>query len=70
MYCVNGSHSRLPHLIGGSSIAYTLLALYRAVTLRSDEHRAMRWKTPAPTDHTCTCRASGGRLSAAGGRVR
>jgi hypothetical protein len=25
-------------------IAYTLLALYRAVTLRSDEHRAMRWK--------------------------
>jgi hypothetical protein len=26
-------------------IAYTLLALYRAVTLRSDEHRAMRWKT-------------------------
>ncbi|HSM91711.1 MAG TPA: ISAs1 family transposase, partial [Anaeromyxobacteraceae bacterium] len=26
-------------------IAYTLLALYRAVTLRSDGHRAMRWKT-------------------------
>jgi hypothetical protein len=26
-------------------IAYTLLALFRAVTLRSDEHRAMRWKT-------------------------
>lgn len=26
-------------------IAYTLLALYRAVTLRSNEHRAMRWKT-------------------------
>jgi hypothetical protein len=26
-------------------IAYTLLALYRAVTLRSDEHRAMRWKS-------------------------
>lgn len=25
-------------------VAYTLLALYRAVTLRSDEHRAMRWK--------------------------
>lgn len=25
-------------------IAYTLLALYRAVTLRSDEHRAVRWK--------------------------
>ena len=25
-------------------IAYTLLALYRAVTLRSDEHRATRWK--------------------------
>jgi hypothetical protein len=25
-------------------IAYTLLALFRAVTLRSDEHRAMRWK--------------------------
>jgi hypothetical protein len=25
-------------------IAHTLLALYRAVTLRSDEHRAMRWK--------------------------
>jgi|GEM_PF-1053317 len=25
-------------------IAYTLLALYRAVTLRSDESRAMRWK--------------------------
>jgi hypothetical protein len=25
-------------------IAYTLLALYRAVTLRSDERRAMRWK--------------------------
>jgi hypothetical protein len=26
-------------------IAYTLLALYRAVTLRSDESRAMRWRT-------------------------
>ena len=26
-------------------IAYTLLALYRAVTLRSDEGRATRWKT-------------------------
>jgi hypothetical protein len=25
-------------------VAYTLLALFRAVTLRSDEHRAMRWK--------------------------
>ncbi len=25
-------------------IAYTLLALYRAVTLRSDDNRAMRWK--------------------------
>jgi len=25
-------------------IAYTLLALYRAVTLRSDENRAMRWR--------------------------
>lgn len=25
-------------------IAYTLLALFRAVTLRSDEHRAMRWR--------------------------
>jgi hypothetical protein len=25
-------------------IAYTLLALFRAVTLRSDEQRAMRWK--------------------------
>jgi hypothetical protein len=25
-------------------IAYTLLALFRAVTLRSDEHRATRWK--------------------------
>ncbi len=25
-------------------LAYTLLALFRAVTLRSDEHRAMRWK--------------------------
>ena len=25
-------------------IAYTLLALYRAVTLRSDEDRATRWK--------------------------
>ena len=25
-------------------IAYTLLALFRAVTLRSDEHRSMRWK--------------------------
>jgi hypothetical protein len=25
-------------------IAYTLLALFRARTLRSDEHRAMRWK--------------------------
>jgi len=25
-------------------IAYTLLALYRAVTLRSDERRSMRWK--------------------------
>ena len=25
-------------------IAYTLLALYRAVTLRSDEGRATRWK--------------------------
>jgi hypothetical protein len=25
-------------------IAYTLLALYRAVTLRSDEGRAARWK--------------------------
>ncbi len=24
-------------------IAYTLLALFRAVTLRSDDHRAMRW---------------------------
>jgi hypothetical protein len=24
-------------------IAYTLLALFRAVTLRSDENRAMRW---------------------------
>ena len=26
-------------------VAYTLLALFRAVTLRSDEHRAMRWKS-------------------------
>jgi len=26
-------------------IAYTLLALYRAVTLRSDERRSMRWKS-------------------------
>jgi hypothetical protein len=26
-------------------IAYTLLALYRAVTLRSDENRATRWRT-------------------------
>jgi hypothetical protein len=26
-------------------IAYTLLALFRSVTLRSDEHRAMRWKS-------------------------
>ncbi len=25
-------------------IAYTLLALFRAKTLRSDEHRTMRWK--------------------------
>jgi hypothetical protein len=25
-------------------VAYTLLALYRAVTLRSDEHRATPWK--------------------------
>jgi hypothetical protein len=25
-------------------IAFTLLALFRAVTMRSDEHRAMRWK--------------------------
>jgi hypothetical protein len=25
-------------------IAYTMLALFRATTLRSDEHRAMRWK--------------------------
>lgn len=25
-------------------IAYTLLALFRAVTLRSEEHRALRWK--------------------------
>ncbi len=25
-------------------IAYTLLALFRAVTLRSDDNRAMRWR--------------------------
>ena len=26
-------------------IAYTLLALYRAVTLRSDQSRVLRWKS-------------------------
>ena len=36
-------HGRLAVLLL-RRIAYTLLALYRAVTLRSDEGRATRWK--------------------------
>jgi hypothetical protein len=49
-------------------IAYTLLALFRAVTLRSDEHRAMRWK--ALLARVCDTLVAASAESVAGLRVR
>jgi hypothetical protein len=49
-------------------IAYTLLALFRAVTLRSDEHRSMRWK--ALLARVCDALVAATTESIAGLRVR
>ncbi len=49
-------------------IAYTLLALFRAVTLRSDEHRAMRWK--ALLARVCDALVAATAETLAGLRVR
>jgi len=60
-------HGMLPVLVL-RRIAYTLLALFRAVTLRSDEHRAMRWK--ALLARVCDALVAATVESIAGLRVR
>jgi hypothetical protein len=44
-------------------IAYTLLALFRTVTLRSDEDRATRWRTLLLSVRDVLVAATEGRLA-------